>query len=140
MLIAGSQFGSVFHIDRRYMKLVDANMIRKPGCVSLVPVPPSSSRSFTNGGFLKTRMDLLSVFEQDVNVSKYKETELPLKGLWSSTWYDAQSNLILSTAKPCGANRSVRHVVSKISDLNEGPVIHPVATFYGECIAIVMYH
>lgn len=84
-----------------------------------------------NGGFLKTRMDLLSVFEQDSNSSVYKETELPLTGLWSSTSYDAQSNLILSTAKPCGANRSIRHIVSKISDFNEGPVLHPVATFYG---------
>lgn len=116
------------------MKLLNSENQRRPACVSLVPLQPSNSRSFLNGGFLKTRMDFLSVFEQDSGQesSVYKETELPLKGLWSSTCYDNQSNLILSSAKPCGANKSIRHIVSKISDFNEqGPLIHPVVTFYG---------
>lgn len=115
------------------MKLLDSQYIRKPACVSLVPLPPSNTRSFINGGFLKTRMDTLSILEHSSGQcsTSYNETELPLKGLWTSTFYDSNSNLILSSAKPCGNNNSVRHVVSKISNFNEEPVIQPVATFYG---------
>lgn len=134
MLIAGSQFGSLYYVDRRFMKLLKMEGIRKPACVSLVPLYPSRSRKFINGGFLKTRMDVLSVFEHGVgnDIFEYKETALPLKGLWCSTSYDDQSNLILSSAKPCGVNKSIRHIVSKISDcIEEGPTIHPVVTFYG---------
>uniref|UniRef100_A0A2S2PGK9 RING-type E3 ubiquitin transferase n=1 Tax=Schizaphis graminum TaxID=13262 RepID=A0A2S2PGK9_SCHGA len=135
VLVAGGQTGSVFYIDRRYMKLFNTEQIRKPGCVSLNPLPPSSSRSFLNGGVFKTRMDFLSVLEQvpgqELNV--YREVELPLKGLWTSSSYDSQSNLLLSSAKPCGPNKSVRHVVSKLADFNtEGrPLLNPVVTFYG---------
>lgn len=137
MMIAGSQTGSLYYVDRRFMKLLNSEHLRKPACVSLVSLPPSNCRSFLNGGFLKSRMDFISVFEPDSgqNTSIYKETELPLKGLWSSTSYDSQSNLILSSAKPCGANKSIRHIVSKISDFNEhgsrGSLIHPVVCFYG---------
>lgn len=135
MLIAGGQMGSLFYIDRRFMKLLYSQCMRKPACVSLVPLPPSSTRSFVNGGFLKTRLDVLSVFEQKSgqDIATYEESELPLRGLWTNTSFDNQSNLILTTAKPCGINKSVRHIVSKISNSYEkGPVIHPVATFYGE--------
>lgn len=134
ILVAGSQMGSLYYIDRRYMKLLDTQCEQKFACVSLNSLPPSSSRSFINGGFIKTRMDVMSVFEHDIGPDppNYKISELPLKGLWSSCSYDNQSNLLLSSSKPCGANKSVRHIVSQISDFNvEGPSINPVATFYG---------
>lgn len=134
MLVAGSQMGSLFYLDRRYMKLLYADINRKPACVSLSPIPSSTSRSFPTGGFLKTRMDFLSIFEQDMSheIFSYKENQISLKGKWSSSAYDIQSNLLLTSAKPCGANQSIRHIVSKISNLNEeGPTIQPVVTFYG---------
>jgi len=134
MLIAGGQMGSLYYIDRRYMKLFNADQSRKLGCVSLISVPPSSTRAFIYGGFIKTRMDYLSMFEQEIGkeVYFYSETELPLKGLWTNTSYDYNSNLILSTSKPYGPNKSVRHIVSKIADYNsEGPLITPIVTFYG---------
>lgn len=134
VLIAGSQSGSLFYIDKRFMKLLNSQYLRKPACVSLFSLPPSNTRSFINGGFLKTRMDILSVFEPSSGQcsTTYNETELPLKGLWTSTFYDSNSNLILSSAKPCGNNKSIRHIVSKISNFNEEPVIQPVVTFYGQ--------
>lgn len=116
------------------MKILDVQRGQKFACVSLTSLPPSSSRSFINGGFIKTRMDVISIFEHNVgsDPSKYRSNQLPLKGLWSSCSYDSQSHLLLSSSKPCGVNKSVRHIVSKISDFNvEGPVINPVATFYG---------
>jgi len=134
VLVAGGQMGSVYYIDRRYMKLFESQQIRKPGCVSLNPLPPSTSRSFINGGFLKTRMDHLSVLEQDPaqEFYVYRETDLPLKGLWISSSYDDESNLVLTSAKPSGPNKSIRHIVSKLADFNaEGPVLTPVTTFYG---------
>ncbi|XP_022181276.1 E3 ubiquitin-protein ligase RFWD3-like isoform X2 [Myzus persicae] len=134
MLVAGGQMGSLYYIDRRYMKLFNADQSRKLGCVSLISIPPSTSRAFIHGGFMKTRMDYLSMFEQEPGkeLYRYTETELPLKGLWTNTSYDYNSNLVLSSAKPCGPNKSVRHIVSKIADHNtEGPVITPVVTFYG---------
>jgi len=134
VLVAGGQMGSVYYIDRRFMKLFNTEQIRKPGCVSLNPLPPSSSRSFINGGFFKTRMDFLSVLEQEPGQQHnvYREVELPLKGLWTCSYYDSQSNLLLSSAKPCGPNKSVRHIVSKLADFNtEGTILNPVVTFYG---------
>lgn len=134
MLVAGGQSGSLYYIDRRYMKLFSADRTRKLGCVSLVPISPSKTRAFIHGGFMKTRMDFLSMFEQNPgkDIHCYTETELPLQGLWTNTSYDYNSNLILSSAKPSGPNKSIRHIVSKIADHNvEGPVITPVVTFYG---------
>lgn len=139
MLVAGGQGGGMYYVDRRYMKVINVVFIRSPSCVSLVPLPPTNTHAFTNGGFIKTRMDHLSVFEYDIsgrrNVFYYNVTELPLKGLWTNTSFDSQSNLILSTSKPCGSNKSIRHIVSKISDSKEvancEPIIQPVATFYG---------
>ncbi|XP_050539339.1 E3 ubiquitin-protein ligase RFWD3-like isoform X2 [Daktulosphaira vitifoliae] len=131
ILVAGSQMGSLFYIDRRFMKLVESDIKRAPACVSLVPLPPSNNRKFICGGFLRSRMDLLSIFEQDTNAIIYKETALSLKGLWSSTTYDDTSNLLLTSAKPCGANKSVRHIVSKIASFDEQMEIQPVVTFYG---------
>lgn len=134
MLVAGSQMGSLFYFDRRYMKLLCADINRKPACVSLSPIPALASRSYPYGGFLKTRMDFLSIFQDDLNgeVFCYKENPLSLKGKWSSSAYDIQSNLLLTSTKPCGINQSIRHIVSKISDINEeGPTIQPVVTFYG---------
>jgi len=134
MLVAGGQMGSLYYIDRRYMKLFNADQSRKLGCVSLISIPPSISRAFVHGGFLKTRMDYLSMFEQDIKKESshtYTETELPLKGLWTNTSYDYNSNLILSTAKPCGPYKSIRHIVSKIADYNAERTITPVVTFYG---------
>lgn len=135
MLIAGGQSGSLFYIDKRFMKLLYSDCIRKPACVSLVSLPPSNTRSFINGGFLKTRLDCMSVFEQNHGSVSYKESELPLKGSWTSTSYDSHSNLMLTSSKPCGNNKSMRHIVSKISNCNEeGPSIQPVVTFYGQLI------
>ncbi|XP_060878073.1 E3 ubiquitin-protein ligase RFWD3-like isoform X2 [Metopolophium dirhodum] len=134
VLVAGGQMGSLYYIDRRYMKLFNADQSRKLGCVSLIPISPSKSRAFINGGFMKTRMDLLSMFEQvpGKEMHSYTETGLPLKGLWTNTSFDYNSNLILSSAKPSGPNKSIRHIVSKIADYDaEGPVITPVVTFYG---------
>lgn len=134
ILVAGSQMGSLYYIDRRFMKLLDTQREQKFACVSLISLPPSSSRLFINGGFIKTRMDVISVFEHNIGSDppEYKSSQLPLKGLWSSSSYDNHSNLLLSSSKPCGGNKSVRHIVSKISDFNvEGPLINPVATFYG---------
>lgn len=116
------------------MRVLNSETQRKPACVSLNPLPPSSTRMFINGGFVKTRMDYLSVFEhileQDGKI--YRETELPLRGFWSSSSYDSESNLLLSTSKPCGLNSQIRHVVSKISDFNEqGPKVIPVVSFEG---------
>lgn len=134
MMVVGGQMGSVYYIDRRFMKLLNTEKQRKPACVSLVSLPPSNSRKFLNGGFVKTRLDFLSILEQNSGQESYmyKETGLPLLGLWSSTYYDNQSNLLLTSAKPCGVNKSTRYIVSKISDYNEpGPLIQPVITFYG---------
>jgi len=134
MLVAGGQMGSLYYIDRRYMKLFNADQSRKLGCVSLIPISPSKSRAFIHGGFMKTRMDFLSMFElvPGKEMHCYKETELPLRGFWTNTSYDYNSNLILSSAKPSGLNKSIRHIVSKIADYDaEGPVITPVVTFYG---------
>lgn len=108
--------------------------IQKVGCVSLNLLPPSPSRSFKNGGFLKTRMNHLSVLEEtlDDNYYTYKETELPLAGLWSSTSYDCQSNLVLTSARPYGPFLRDRHIVSKFADFGaKGPVSTEVITFYG---------
>jgi len=91
VLVVGGQMGSVYYIDRRCMLVFNSeHQIQKVGCVSLNLLPPSPSRSFKNGGFLKTRMDHLSVLEEtlDDNYYTYKETQLPLVGLWSSTSYD----------------------------------------------------
>lgn len=129
--------GSVYFIDRRFMKVLNSETQRKPACVSLIPLPPSSTRMFINGGFVKTRMDYLSVFEQILGQegSIYKETGLPLRGLWSSSSYDSESNLLLSTSKPCGFNSQIRHVVSKISNFDEeGPKVIPVVSFEGELL------
>lgn len=133
MLVAGSQMGSLFYLDRRYMKLLHADINRKPACVSLSPIPASASRKYPSGGFLKTRMDFLSIFEQDFNHDTFcfKENPLSLKGKWSSSAYDIQSNLLLTSTKPCGINQSIRHIVSKLSGLSEEPIIQPVVTFYG---------
>ncbi|XP_050419989.1 E3 ubiquitin-protein ligase RFWD3-like [Adelges cooleyi] len=131
MLVAGSQMGSLFYVDRRFMKLVESDIKRAPACVSIIPLPPSCSRSFISGGFLRTRMDILSAFEQETDAIAYKETLLPLKGFWSSTSFDESSNLILTSAKPCGANTAMRHIVSRIANYNEPTVIQPVVTFYG---------
>lgn len=136
-LVAGGQMGSLFYMDRRFMKLYNSEQSRKLACVSLIPLPPSGTRSFVQGGFLKTRMDYLSVFEHEPGVepSIYRETELPLRALWACSSYDSQSNLILSTAKPTGLNKSVRHIVSRIRNVNaEGPIVSPVATFYGQSL------
>lgn len=134
VLVVGSQTGSVYYIDRRCMKIFNSEQIQKLGCVSLNILPPSSSRSFKNGGFLKARMDHLSVLEEivDNDYYTYKETELPLTGLWSSTSYDCQSNLVLTSARPYGPFHTDRHIVSKFADFNEkGPVLSQVVTFYG---------
>ena len=39
VLIAGGQMGSLYYIDRRFMKLFNADQSRKLGCVSLIPIP-----------------------------------------------------------------------------------------------------
>jgi len=138
MLIAGGQGGALYYVDRRYMKIMRTICKRTPACVSLIPLQQLDSRAFHKGGFLKTRMDAMSVFEHEFHeqsVSNYKETELPLKGLWSSTSYDSQSNLILSTSKPCGPNKSVRHIISRIADrknvTDNESLLQPIATFFG---------
>jgi len=102
VLVVGGQMGSVYYIDRRCMKVFKTDhQSQKVGCVSLNLLPPSQYRSFMNGGFLKTRMDHLSVLEETLHHTyyTYKETELPLTGLWSSTSYDCQSNLVLTSAR-----------------------------------------
>lgn len=140
MLIAGGQSGSLFYIDKRFMKLLNSQSIRKPACVSLVSLPPSNTRSFINGGFLKTRLDSMSVFEPNPghDSALFKESELPLKGFWTSSCYDKNSNLMLSSSKPCGNNKSMRHIVSKLSNFNEeGPLLQPVVTFYGKLLFII---
>jgi len=138
MLVAGGQGGGMYYVDRRYMKVLNMVFLRSPACVSLIPLPPTNSHAFTKGGFLKTRMDHLSVFEYNIsrqNVFNYSVTELPLKGLWTNTSFDSQSNLILATSKPCGFNKSIRHIVSRISNSNDvancQPILQPVATFFG---------
>jgi len=134
MLVAGGQMGSLYYIDRRYMKMFKADQSRKLGCVSLIPISPSTTRAFIHGGFMRTRMDYLSMFEQkpEQEMHCYTETELPLRGLWTNTSFDYNSNLILSSAKPSGPNKSIRHIVSKMADYDaKGPVITPVVTFYG---------
>lgn len=133
ILIAGGQGGSLYYLDQRFMKIIHTVCIRTPSCVSLVPLPPSPHRAFNNGGFLKTRMDAVSVYEYDFGEERscsYKETELPLKGLWSNTSFDSESNLILSTSKPCGPNKSIRHIVSRLGT-NRQSALEPVATFFG---------
>ncbi|KAE9528787.1 hypothetical protein AGLY_012362 [Aphis glycines] len=142
VLVVGSQTGSVYYIDRRCMKIFNSEQIQKLGCVSLNILPPSSSRSFKNGGFLKARMDHLSVLEEivDNDYYTYKETELPLTGLWSSTSYDCQSNLVLTSARPYGPFHTDRHIVSKFADFNEkGPVLSQVVTFYGRAKSTQIY-
>lgn len=82
----------------------------------------------------------MSVFEPNAGQDSalYKESELPLKGFWTSTSYDSHSNLMLSSSKPCGNNKSMRHIVSKLSNFNEeGPLIQPVVTFYGQLLIII---
>lgn len=114
------------------MKVLHSEQIRSPACVSLVSIPPSSTRIFPKGGFLKTRMDVLSMFESSLTPNFYKETELPLKGLWSCASYDTHYNHILLSAKPCGNNTNTRHIVSKMSSLSEDCTsLQPVVTFYG---------
>jgi len=134
VLVVGSKMGSVYYIDRRCMEVFNSEQTQKLGRVSVNTLPPSSSRSFKSGGFLKTRMDHLSVLEEilDNDYYTYKETELPLAGLWSSTSYDCQSNLVLTSARPYGPFKTDRHIVSKFADFNEqGPVLTQVVTFYG---------
>ncbi|XP_050063004.1 uncharacterized protein LOC114130657 [Aphis gossypii] len=133
VLVVGGQMGSVYYIDRKFMKVFNSEQIQKLGCVSLNLLPPSPSRSFMSGGFLKTKMDHLSVLEEtlDNDYYTYKETELPLTGLWSSTSYDCQSNLVLTSARPYGPFKTSRHIVSKFADFDEeGPILTQVVTFY----------
>jgi len=135
VLVVGGQMESVYYIDRRFMLVFNSeHQIQKVGCISFNLLPPSPSRSFKNGGFLKTRMDHLSVLEEtlDDNYYTYKETELPLAGLWSSTSYDCQSNLVLTSARPYGPFKTDRHIESKFADFGaKGPVSTEVTTFYG---------
>lgn len=132
MLVAGSQTGSLYYIDKRFMKLLYSENKRTPACVSLVSIPPSSTRKFSKGGFLRTRMDMLSMFESSVTPNLYQETKLPLHGLWSCASYDSRYNHILLSSKPCGNTKTTRHVVSRMSSLNEDcPTVLPVVTFYG---------
>lgn len=133
ILITGGQIGTLFYIDKRVMKVFYSEPKRTPACVSLVSIPPSSSRIFPKGGFLRTRMDLLSMFESSYAPNFYQETELPLKGLWSCASFDAHYNHILLSSKPCGNNKVTRHIVSKLSSLNEDCLsLQPVVTFYGQ--------
>lgn len=134
VLVVGGQMGSVYYMDRRCLKVFNCEQIQNLGCVSLNILPSSPSRSFMSGGFLKTTMDHVSVLESNLysDYYTYNETELPLEGLWSSTSYDCQSNLVLTSARPQGLNKSVRHIVSKLVDFDaKGPVLTPVITFYG---------
>lgn len=138
ILVAGSQMGSLYFTDRRTLTILSTVFMEQMfPCMSLVPLPPSSSRSFINGGFIRTRMDNIAVFEAldaTRHTIEHKITELPLSGLWSSCSYDNQSNILLSSSKPSGTNKSVRHIVSKMSDFNAqgGPTVYPIVTFYGK--------
>jgi len=72
----------------------------------------------------------LFVQKNDLSPYGYTETEFPLKGRWTSTSYDCQFNLILTSAIPFGSEKFIRHIVSKLTIDTKRPWI-PVIKFYG---------
>jgi len=132
VLFVGDDTGFLHGTDRRYMNLTTPMKRQKSGCVSLNTLPPSTSRSFSRGGILKTRMNCLSIIEQCScgDHIGYSGIKFPLKGHWSSSSYDCQSNLLLISSIPFGSDKLIRHMVFKLTiDINT-PVTS-VVTFYG---------